>query len=215
MRDSASQAITLQRQNDLLALQQLQLDAIQQNVSFGNAFITSQVTHRTSEGSVTRSLHNSIQRRDRQKKRDSFRLRLPLPQWLTRRTWAFTANQSQSSWTLEIHPVYRRPSKDVPVFNCIRNGDIAAFQRSIDAGELSQWDMVQYDSDYESTLLGVRAQHLSLLSELTNRSIVGSIPQPIRALPIPASQLRAFPKRRPNNPSSNDLRSLLGGFTCQ
>jgi hypothetical protein len=164
----------LRRQNDLLALQQLQLDAIQQNVSSGNALITPQVTHRRSEGSNTRPLHNSIQRRNRQKKRDSFRLRLPLPQWLTSRTWAFAASKAQSSWTLEIHPVYRRPSHNVPVFDCIRNGDIATFQRSLEAGNLSQWDVVQYDWHYESSLLGVRAQQTSLSTEQTNSSIVGS-----------------------------------------
>jgi hypothetical protein len=210
MRDSASQALTLQRQNDLLALQQMQLDAIQRNVSFGNAFITSQITHRTSASSNTRSLHNSIQRHIHQKKRDSFRLRLPLPQWLTCRTWAFAASKAQSSWTLEIHPIYRRPDKNVPVFDCIRNGDIAAFQKSIDAGELSQWDMVQYDSDYESTLLGVRAQQVSLSPDLTNSSIVGSFPQSIQALRLSARKFRAFPKGRSDNSSSNDLRSLLG-----
>jgi hypothetical protein len=156
MRDSASQAITLQRQNDLLALQQLQLDAIQHNVSFGNAFIKSQVTHRTSEASNIRSTHDSTHRGIRRKKQGSFELRIPLPQWLTSRTWAFAVDQSQSSWTIVVNPVYRRSYGDVPALECIRGGDIAALQSFLDAGELSQWDMVQCNyPEREHTLLGV------------------------------------------------------------
>jgi hypothetical protein len=171
MRDSESQAIMLQRQNDLMALQQLQLDAIQQNVSFGNAFITSQVAHHTSEGSNIRSVHGSTHRGIRQKKQSSFKLRIPLPQWLTSRTWAFAANQSQGSWTIEIHPVYRRQADNVPALNCFQYGDIASLQRSLCTGELSQWDMIQYIPDCECTLLGVRTQRLSLLPELADNSI--------------------------------------------
>lgn len=156
MRASTRQALHLQHHNDLLALQQSQLDNIQQNFSNGNTVMISQSADPSNCGQNSRSIQSSKKHGTRQKKHESFRVQFPIPQWLTSRTWTLATYQSQGSWGLEIRPVFRRPP-DTDALDCIRTGDIAALQRFLDTGELSMWDVTQAPFYYKDhvTLLGV------------------------------------------------------------
>lgn len=156
MRNSANQALALQRHNDLLAMQQLQLSVIQQDVSFGNALIVSQGTGLGAINPDIQSAQSSRQQPTRQRKHDLFRLRLPLPYWLSSRTWTLAASHSQGSWTMALRPVNRRPFASTTAFDCIRTGDLASLQQFLDTGELSMWDVTKVPSrNRELTLLGV------------------------------------------------------------
>lgn len=143
MRSFTNQETVLQRHSEILALQQLQLYGIQEKVAHPNALSTSQMT-----ASSTASV--SHRRRFRQK-----RFCLPLPQWVTSRTWTFAAFQSYGSWTMEMHSVHRRPF-GTAAFECVRRGDLVALQKGLATGDLSIWDVTQYrDLGPEITLLGV------------------------------------------------------------
>lgn len=144
------QALALQQNSDLLALQRLQLHDIQQNISHGNALASLQLTDSSGDG---REIYAARVTHRRRSHRRTFCL--PLPRWLTNRTWMFAVSQSQQSWTMEIHPVNRRPWES-PAFDCIRVGDLAALQKALDTGELSTSDVVHNSrSNSEFTLLGV------------------------------------------------------------
>jgi hypothetical protein len=117
MRNSANQALALQRQSEVLALQQLQLEGIQQNLSRRNALLAAHATIIPTNGVNTRIVKNQTQRCSLQRKKDSICLRLPLSQWLTSRTWMFSARQSQGSWTLNIRPVYLRACRRIAAYD--------------------------------------------------------------------------------------------------
>ena len=152
VRDSAAQMLAMQQHSDLLALQQLQLDDIQQNISKGNSLLTSRLA---GISTIHDNPHYArVQRKHRARQR---RMYLRLPQWLTDRTWTLSTYQSQGSWTVEIHPEVWRPF-ETPALEFIRLGDIGNLQKSLAAGELSIWDTTSCPWDFPGnsmTLLGV------------------------------------------------------------
>ena len=150
MRDSTHQALALQQHRDLLALQQLQLDDIQQNVAKGNSLLTSRLTGVSTDGDDKR--HTQVPRKHRAGQR---RMRIRLPYWLTNQTWTLAAYHSQGSWTVELHPEVWRPF-EAPALDFIRTGDIANVKKALDTGQLSIWDSTWHPW-YSSpmTLLGV------------------------------------------------------------
>jgi hypothetical protein len=164
MRNAAAHASKLQTYGDVLALQQMQLGSIQDEISDGKARLYDQLEdlrdHRQAskgfqpfsepQNCVTRS---SNKRYFSSKNRKSVRFRLPLLAWLSGRTWEIAVNQSQASWTLHIHPVYYRASES-PAFKYVRDGNITAVDKLLRAGELSIWDVAT--SGVQTTLLGVR-----------------------------------------------------------
>lgn len=150
MRNSLNQAMTLQRHCDLLALQQSQLGCIQDKVSNSKALVTSEVKASSTGDHEGKFAAMSRRHRARQK-----RFCLPLPIWLTSRTWMVATFQSHGSWTMEIHPVNRRPF-GAAAFDCIRRGDIAGLQKGLDTGNLSIWDVIPCSlNGPHTTLLGV------------------------------------------------------------
>jgi hypothetical protein len=151
MRDSAHQALALQQHRDLLALQQLQLDDIQQNVVKGNSLLKSGLTGVSTGGGDKR--HAQIPRKHHTGQR---RMRLRLPQFLTDRAWTLAAYHSQGSWTVEIHPEVLRPF-ETPALDFIRTGDIGKVKKALDTGQLSIWDTACHPWREKAplTLLGV------------------------------------------------------------
>jgi hypothetical protein len=138
MRDSAHQALALQQHRDLLALQQLQLENIQQNVAKGNSLLTTRLTNVSTAGDDTHHAHVARKHRGGQR-----RLRLPLPQFLTDRTWTLAVYHSHGSWTVELHPEVWRPF-EAPALDYIRTGDIANVKKALDTGQLSIWDSTRH-----------------------------------------------------------------------
>jgi hypothetical protein len=176
MRDSAHQALALQQHRDLLALQQLQLENIQQNVAKGNSLLTSRLTNVSTAGDDTRYAHVAGKHRTGQRK---FGLRLP--QWFTNRTWTLAAYHSQGSWTVELHPEVWRPF-ETPAFDLIRTGDIANVKKALDTGQLSIWDSTcgPRESWSPMTLLGVSVTSTQSVLErsLIDIFVARSLPWP-------------------------------------
>jgi hypothetical protein len=142
MRDSAHQALALQQHRDLLAVQQLQLDDIQHNVTKGNSLLTSQLTGVSTDGDDKR--HTKVPRKHGAGQR---RMRIRLPYWLTNRTWTLAAYHSQGSWTVELHPEVWRPF-EAPALDFIRTGDIANVKKALDTGQLSIWDSTRHPWEF-------------------------------------------------------------------
>jgi hypothetical protein len=165
MHNAAAHASTLKSYGDVLALQQMQLGIIQQNISDGNARLYDQLddlkTHRTAikgtqifhepQEHVARS---SGRRYVGTKKRNLLRFRLPLMAWLTGRTWEFAMCESESLWTWNLHPVNHRPS-DLLAFRYVREGNIPAVEKLLHARELSIWDVTLDEFSRPVTLLEV------------------------------------------------------------
>jgi hypothetical protein len=151
MRDSTNQALALQQHSDLLALQQLQLDNIQQKVAKGNSLLTAQFTSVRIDGYNETHAQAPKKRRAGQRK-----MRLRLPRFLTDRTWTLAAYHSHGSWTMEIHPEFWRPF-ETPALDLIRTGDIANVKKALDTGQLSIWDSTwhPYGHLFSMTLLDV------------------------------------------------------------
>jgi hypothetical protein len=151
MRDSSNQALALHQHSDLLALQQLQLDVIQQSVAKGNSLLKSRIT------SVSTDDGNRFQaQRPRRQRAGQRRIRLRLPQFLTDRTWTIAAYHSQGSWTMEIHPEFLRPF-ETPALDLIRTGDLVGVKKALDTGQVSIRDSTwhSWGSPASATLLEV------------------------------------------------------------
>jgi hypothetical protein len=167
MRNAAAHASTLRSYGDMLALQQMQLGSIQQDISNGNARLYDQLddlkTHRTAikgtqifhepQGHVASS---SGKRYIRIKKRNLLQFQVPLMAWLTGRTWEFAMCESESLWTWNLHPVNYRPP-DLLAFRYVREGNISAVEKLLHARELSIWDVTTNDFSEQVTLLEVRS----------------------------------------------------------
>jgi len=151
MRDSTQQALALQQHRDLLALQQLQLDGIQQNVARGNSLLASRLT-----GVSSVSLDTRCPQTPREFRAGQRRIGLRLPLWLTTRTWTLAAYHSQGAWTAEIHPEIQR-AFETPALDFIRTGDIVNVKKALDTGQLSIWDSTWHPwvHQYPVNLLGV------------------------------------------------------------
>ena len=168
MRNAASHASMLQRHGDILALQQMQLDGIQHDVSDGNSRLYDQLenlkTHcNTIKGPqpfhdkqthVTRSSKKSYAS---SKTRSSLRFRLPLMAWFADWTWEIAVCQSQASWTLQVHPINYRASESLAL-RYVREGNIPAVDKLLREGELSIWDVTMTRYKTQTTLLGVRVK---------------------------------------------------------
>lgn len=137
MRNSTSQALALQQQCGMLALQQLQLNDLQQSISRGN-ILASQPTgvpvdSRDTPGAQGPRKHHAGHRK----------LRLRLPQWLISQTWTFAVSQSHGSWALELRPRSWRPFETLAL-DCLRTGDMTMMKKSLATGDLSIWDSIQH-----------------------------------------------------------------------
>jgi hypothetical protein len=167
MRNAASHESTLRSYGDVLALQQMQLGSIQQDISDGNARLYDQLgdlkTHRTAikgtqifhepQEHVARS---SGRRYVSTKKRNLLQFQLPWMAWLTGRTWEFAMCESESLWTWNLHPVSYRPP-DLLAFRYVREGNIPAVEKLLRARELSIWDVTMNEFSEQVTLLEVRS----------------------------------------------------------
>ena len=155
MRYSANQALALQQHRDLLAVQQLQLNNIEQKVAKGNSILISQLTDVSPIIDDTRYAQAPSKRRASQRK-----IFLRLPRFLADRTWTVAAYYSQGSWTAEIHPEILRPF-ETPALDFIRTGDIANVKKALDTGQLSIWDSTWHPWSTWSpvNLLGVSRCH--------------------------------------------------------
>jgi hypothetical protein len=160
MRNAAAHASTLQTYGDVLALQQMQLGSIHNDISDGNTRLCDQLedlkTHRNvSKGSQVSSELQTVTRASNKhyfsgRNRSSMRFRLPLMAWLASRTWEIAVSESNALWTWRVNPINYRPA-DSPVFDYVRGGNIAAVAKLLHARELSIWDVTR-----NTTLLGVR-----------------------------------------------------------
>jgi hypothetical protein len=153
VRDSGAQMLAMQQHRNMLALQQLQLDDIQQNVSRGNSLLTSRLAGISKSDNDVHCTRVQKNHRARQR-----RMYLRLPQWLAERTWTIAAYQSQGSWTVEIQPEVWRPF-ETPALDFIRTGDIVNVRRALTTGELSIWDSTWHPWESlcpSATLLEVR-----------------------------------------------------------
>lgn len=173
MRNAAAHASTLQSYGDVLAMQQMQLGNLQQDVSDGNARLYDQLEdlkdhrkaskgshpYRESQDSVTRA---SNKRYFNSRSTSSMRFRLPMLAWLSGRTWQIAVSQSQASWTLQVHPINYRPD-DSLVFRYVQKGDVAAVRALLSAGELSVWDFSTDEFSHHTSLLGVSISHGRIL----------------------------------------------------
>jgi len=151
MRYSANQALALQQHRDLLALQQLQLNSIEQKVAKGNSLLTSRLTDVSPFTDDTRYAQAPAKRRASQ-----WKMLLRMPRFLTGRTWTVAAYYSQGSWTAEIRPEVSRPF-ETPALDLIRTGDISNVKKALETVQLSIWDTTWHPwiSTSSVTLLGV------------------------------------------------------------
>lgn len=160
MRDSLTQASTLQRHSDLLAVQQMQLSSIHHDIFEGNTWLAGQLTdlidqRNTSKDPQTYDDGSGSPRYMGSKARSLLRVRLPLLSGLTGRTWELAVGESQGAWTFQVHPINYRPS-DTPAFHYVRAGNIVAVERLLRARELSIWDVTSDKFSSHTNLLGVR-----------------------------------------------------------
>ena len=152
MRDAARQALAFQHQCNLLAVQQLQLDDIQQNVSKGNSLLTSRLLN-SSEGDA--GTHRA---RGRRKQHVGQRVMfLRLPRWLANRTWTIASFLSQGSFTVEISSEIWRPFES-SALDFVRLGDVAGVRKTLATGELSIWDSTWHPRLGAVNLLEVRTR---------------------------------------------------------
>lgn len=91
--------------------------------------------------------------RTAKKRRPPIKVRSRLPLLLVKHTWEFALRESEGCWTFGVHPVNYRPS-NTPAFHFVQIGDVAALENLLSAGELSVWDVLEYDYG-PGTLLGV------------------------------------------------------------
>jgi hypothetical protein len=169
MRNAAAHASTLQSYGNVLALQQMQLGSIQNDISDGNARLYDKLEdlrdHRkTSQGpQIFHEPQGHVARSFRRryvgtKKRNLLQFQLPLMAWLTGRTWEFAMCESESMWTWNLHPVNYRPS-DTLAFRYVREGNIPAVEKLLLARELSIWDVTRDRFSRQVTLLEVRSTY--------------------------------------------------------
>lgn len=158
MRDSANQLLAFQQHYDLLALQQKQLDDIQQKVVKGNFLLTSRLTDISPITDDTRRAQAPTKTHTKQRF-----MRLRLPHFIRDRTWTLAAYHSLGSWTVEIHPENLR-SFDTPALDFIRIGDLAKVKEALHTGQLSLWDATYHpwSTTFPLTLLGASTSSLQL-----------------------------------------------------
>jgi len=163
MRDSANQLLALQQHCDLLALQQMQLDGIQQKVVKGNLLLTSRLTDVSPITDDTRRAQTHTKHHAKQRF-----MRLRFPHFIRDRTWTLAAYHSQGSWTVEIHPENLR-SFDTPTLDFIRIGDLAKVKEALHTGQLSLWDSTfhPWNTTFPLTLLGASTSSLLLVDRRT------------------------------------------------